>query len=77
MKDAGHLDQIRRLRISDKDLDPLAAAYDVRDPNGHSIKLAPACSHAVPDCPYSAEGDLSAPFVNALNKTNQPDPLAG
>lgn len=28
MKDAGHLDQIRRLRISDKDLDPLTAAYD-------------------------------------------------
>ena len=30
MKDAGHFDQIKRLRISDKDLAPLTAAYDVR-----------------------------------------------
>ena len=29
MKEAGHLDQIKRLRISDKDLVPFTAAYDV------------------------------------------------
>ena len=31
MKDAGHFDQIKRLRISDKDLVPFSAAYDVRN----------------------------------------------
>jgi len=31
MKDAGHFDQIKRLRISDKDLVPFTAAYDVRN----------------------------------------------
>jgi hypothetical protein len=30
MKDAGHFDQIKRLRILGEDLVPLAAAYDVR-----------------------------------------------
>jgi len=31
MKDAGHYDQIKRLRVSDKDLIPFSAAYDVRN----------------------------------------------
>lgn len=31
MKDAGHFDQIRRLRILDGDLVPFVAAYDVRE----------------------------------------------
>jgi len=31
MRDAGHYDQIKRLRVSDKDLVPLSAAYDVRN----------------------------------------------
>ena len=31
MKDAGHFDQIQRLRILDKDLVPFVAAYDVRE----------------------------------------------
>jgi hypothetical protein len=36
MKDAGHFDQIRRLRVSDKDLSPFTAAYDVRKLVGSS-----------------------------------------
>lgn len=31
MKDAGHFNQIKKLRISDKDLVPFTAAYDVRN----------------------------------------------
>ena len=31
MKGAGHFDQIKRLRISDKDLVPFIATYDVRN----------------------------------------------
>ena len=31
MKDAGHFDQIKRLRVSDKDLVPFSTAYDVRN----------------------------------------------
>lgn len=31
MKDAGHFDQIKRLRLSDKDLVALTPAYDVRN----------------------------------------------
>lgn len=30
MKDAGHFDQIKRLRVLDKDLVPFASSYDVR-----------------------------------------------
>lgn len=31
MKEAGHLDQLKKLRISDKDLAPFTTAYDVRN----------------------------------------------
>lgn len=31
MKDTGHFDQIKRLRIPDKELVPFTAAYDVRN----------------------------------------------
>lgn len=31
MKDAGHFDQIKKLRIADKDLVPFTVAYDVRN----------------------------------------------
>ena len=31
MKEAGHFDQLKKLRVSDKDLVPFTAAYDVRN----------------------------------------------
>ena len=31
MKEASHFDQVKRLRISDKELVPFTAAYDVRN----------------------------------------------
>jgi len=31
MKEAGHFDQLKKLRVSDKDLIPFTTAYDVRN----------------------------------------------
>lgn len=77
MKDAGHLDRLGRMRISDEDLVPLTPAYDVRGLVNHPTTLAIACSSFVLDCPYSAEGVLSAPMVDVPQGMDRPVPPGG
>ena len=68
MKEAGHFDQLKKLRISDKDLVPFTAAYDVRaivqsveTTIFAHISLASACT-------FPAERVLSAPPVVLLSE---------
>jgi ATP-dependent RNA helicase DDX51/DBP6 len=39
LKEAGHLEKVKRLRISDEDLAPLTPPYEVRNLNIMNIRL--------------------------------------
>lgn len=53
MKETGHLDKVKKLRISDKDLARFAAAYDVRNlvESLHSVGTYSLTFHLRPHFP--------------------------
>jgi len=67
MRDAGHFDQIKRLRIAENDLVPFTAAYDVRDLQSDVLRTVKILMFAL-DCTFPAQGILSTTVVDVRSE---------